>query len=382
MNITIKEVDSKSDFRKFIKFPLSHFKNNPHYVPNLIFDEKRALDPKKNPAFSFCEAKYWLAFRGGRVVGRIAGIINDRFIQACGKHYARFGWIDFEDDPDISALLIEAVARWAYERGMTALHGPLGFTDIDEEGMLVEGFDELGTLPMLYNEPYYPRHMERLGFKKDVDWVEFKIEVPAQLPRQISRIENLVLKRTGLRVVQLRRRKDVLPYAPGIFDVLNKAYRHLYGVTELDAAQQKAYTKQYFSFIHKDFVKVIVNDQDEVVAFGIAMPSLSEALRKAWGRLFPFGFIHILRALSSPSAIDLYLVAVRPDYQGMGLTSLLIASVYRACVKHGVKSAESSGHLEGNRLVRAMWKNFNTRLHKRRRIYIREFETNGAAPRN
>ncbi len=374
MDITIREVTTKADFRRFVRFPLRHFRNNPNYVPNLIFDEKRALDRGKNPAFSFCEAKYWLAFRDGRVVGRVAGIINDRYIKKWGNYYARFGWLDFEDDPDVSALLIETVVRWADERGMKALHGPLGFTDLDEEGMLVEGFDELGTLSMLYNEPYYPRHLERLGFRKDVDWIEFEIEVPDRIPRQIARVERLVLRRTGAHVVKFAGRKEVLAYAPGIFGVLNQAYRDLYGVTELDEAQQKAYTKQYFGFIHKDFIKVVINERKEVVAFGIAMPSLSHALRRAWGRLFPFGFIHLLRALHSPRTIDLYLVAVHPDYQGMGMTALLIASMFRSCSEHGVTSAESSGHLENNRLVQALWKNFDVRQHKRRRVYIRELE--------
>ena len=372
MALEILAVNNHRDLTRFIHFPYQLYRRCDYYVPGLKRHERNSLRRDKNPAFEFCDAQYWIAEKEGKIVGRIAGIIQNRHIEKTGEQIARFGWIDFVDDEEVSRALVTTVENWAAEKGITRIHGPLGFTDLDEEGMLVEGFQELGTLPMLYNFEYYPRHLERLGYVKDVDWIEFCIKVPEKLPERLKRIEHLIGSRTRLRLVKFKSRKQILSYAQGIFRVLNEAYAGLYGVTYLNEKQIQKYINQYFGFVNRDFVQVVVNPADEVVAFGIAMPSLSRAMRKAWGRLFPTGALHLIWALTHPRYIDLYLVAVRPDYQGRGVNSLLIAGMQRSCEKHGVISAESSGHLEDNTLVQAFWKHFECRQHKRRRIYTKQ----------
>jgi GNAT superfamily N-acetyltransferase len=371
MSIEIREVKTSKDLNAFVRLPYSMYKKNPCYVPTLISDTKNTLNPKKNPAFEFCDVKSWLAFRDGKVAGRITGIINHKFIEKWKDKYARFGWIEFEDDLEVSGSLLGAVEGWAKENGIEAVQGPLGFTDFDEEGMLIQGFDEMGSLPMIYNFPYYPEHMEKHGYGKDVDWMQFEIVIPKRLPDKVMRVHDLVVKRTKLRVAKLQSRKDVYQYADGVFDVLNQAYAPLYGVTPLSDKQIQIYIKQYLGLLNIDFLKVIVNEKEEVVGFAIVAPSLSFAMRKAWGRLLPFGFFHILRALSHPESIDLWLVAIRPDYHGRGLNSLLFVELVKECEKYGVGIGTTTGQLEHNDKVNAFWRGFESRQHIKRRSYIK-----------
>jgi GNAT superfamily N-acetyltransferase len=371
MSVVLKEVRTGRDLKRFIHFPFTLYKDSPYWVPPLIQDELNTLRKEKNPAFAHCEAKYVLAYRDGKIVGRIAMLINWKFIEKWKKKYARFGWIDFIDDREVSKALIEYAEHWARERGMEGIHGPMGFTDLDREGMLIEGFEELGTLPMIYNYPYYPEHLGALGYKKDVDWLEFEIKTPTEINEKVLRVQDLVLKRSGLRLVEARKPKDLKPYAHQIFDVINEAYSDLYGVVELTEPQINAYVKQYFGFIQTDYTKVIVDKDDRMVAFGIAMPSLSQACRRAKGRLFPFGFIHFLHALHHPKQIDMYLVAVRPKYQGMGVNAILMTEITRSGIRNGITSAETSGELENNKAVQDLWKYYDKRRHKRRRCFIK-----------
>ena len=372
--VTVRAVRSKRDLRRFIGFPYHLYRDSPFYVPPPRFDVWNTFRPEKNAAFHFCKTRFWIALSGDRVVGRIAGIINERYIERWGNRYARFGWIEFVDDAAVSNALLSACEEWARGEGMTGLHGPLGFTDLDEEGMLIDGFDEMGTMPMIYNYDYYPRHIERYGFSKDVDSLEYEIIVPEVLPEKIRRISELVKARTNLTVVRLYHRRDALRYAKEIFQVLNASYAQLYGVTELDDRQIAVYIKQYFGFIHKDLIKIVVNENEEVVAFTIGFPSLSAAMRKAWGRLLPFGAFYLFRALLNPTMIELYLVAVRPDYQGRGVNSLLVSEMFLSCRRLGIGLAQASAQLEDNRLVRAFWRYFDFRQHKRRRIYLKAIE--------
>lgn len=371
MSVLLKEVRTGRDLRRFINFPFTLYGENPYWVPPLIQDELNTLRPDKNPAFEHCEATYMLAYRGDTVVGRIAVLINQKFIEKWKERYARFGWIDFIDDPEVSRALLDFAESWAAEHGMEAIHGPMGFTDLDREGMLIEGFDELGTLPMIYNFPYYPRHLEALGYVKDVDWVEYEIIAPKEIPEKVLRVQELVLKRSGLRLVDAKRPKDLRPYARQVFEVVNETYSDLYGVVELTPRQIDAYIKQYFGFISPDYTKAIVDGDGKMVAFGIAMPSLSRALQRSRGRLLPFGFIHLLRALRRPTQIDMYLVAVRPKYQALGVNSILMTEITKACIQNGIKSAESSGELEDNKAVQDLWRYYDHRQHKRRRCYIK-----------
>lgn len=373
MSIEIRHVVSKRDLKKFVLFPYKLYKKNPYWVPPLRIDEFHTLRQDQNPAFEHCDVGLWLAYRNGKVVGRIAGIINRLFIEKWNKRYARFGWFDFVDDPDVSNQLIDTVEQWAKEKGMEAIHGPLGFTDLDYEGMLVEGFEELSTMASGYNYPYYPLHMEKRGYQKDVDWVEYELFVPQKPNSQVERIAALVQKRYHLRFLEAKYKKDLLGYAHELFELINVAYTSLYGVVPLTEKQVASYVKQYFGFIRPEFVPVVLDENGRMVAFGITMPSLSKALQKCQGKLWPFGFIHLLRALRKNDRADLYLVAVRPDYQKKGVNAMLIHKMTLVYQKLGITKVESNRELETNRLVQGQWKYYERRQHKRRRCFIKHF---------
>ena len=371
MAIEIKEVVDKKMMNAFLDLPYRLYKHHPYHVPSLRFDEAATLDKKKNPAFDYCEAKYFLAYKDGKVVGRIAGILNKSFVEKWKNKYVRFGWIDFEDDIEISKALIGAVEAWAKELGMTAVHGPLGFTDLDHEGMLIEGFDQLGTMASLYNHAYYPKHIEQLGYVKDTDWVEYRLAVPQTVPDKLAKIASVVERRLGLHVIKAKSTKDILPYAKEIFELINSAYSDLYGVTPLTDKQIAYYTKQYFGFMRTDFVSLIANKEGKIVAFGITMPSLSKALQKADGKLFPFGFIHILKAMKKNDTADFLMIAVAKELQGKGVNAMLMVEFTKAYAKSGVKYAETNHELEDNTKVQSIWKDLDAKQHKRRRCFIK-----------
>ncbi len=380
MEIEVKEVTTLHALRQFVSFQYSLYKNNGYWVPPLRADELRSLRKDKNPAFDFCEAKYWLACKDGKIVGRVAGIINGRYNEKWNEKAARFGWLDFVDDEEVSEKLLQEVERWASKRGMSHLHGPLGFTDMDGEGMLVEGFGEIGTLGALYNYPYYRRHIERLGYSKDTDWIEYEVTLHGNIPEKVARMAEIALKRNNLRVLKVRKAKEVLPYAKKIFHVLNEAYRNLFGFVELSEKQIDMYVKQYFGFIIPEYVPVVLDSKDDVVAFGIAMPSLSEALQRCKGRLLPFGFIHVLRALKHNRRVDLYLTAVRPDMQNKGINAILIYQSNLAFNQKKIEKVETNRELEGNTKVQSQWKTYDSRQHKRRRCYRKQLSLSPAIP--
>ncbi|MFH1715154.1 MAG: GNAT family N-acetyltransferase [Elusimicrobiota bacterium] len=371
MSVTIKEVKSKKDMNKFIEFSYKLYKGNQYWVPPPKFDERNTLLKEKNPAFDFCIAKYWLAYKHGRVAGRIAGIINNAYVEKWGQKHARFGWIDFINDDEVVSVLMSAVEVWAKDNGMTSVHGPLGFTDMDREGMLVEGFNELGTLATIYNYEYYPMLIENLGYKKDADWIEMEINVPNIINERVERIAKIAEKKSKLNIVRLNKSKDVLPYAKDIFELLNTAYGKLYGFVPLTEKQIKMYTKQYFGFVRPDFITLVKDSENKLAAFGITMPSLSKALQKANGKLLPFGFLHLLKAMKKNDRADLYLVAVRPDLQGKGVNAVLINEMNKIYVSQGIRLVETNPELELNHDVQGQWKYFDYRQHKRRRCYIK-----------
>jgi GNAT superfamily N-acetyltransferase len=282
--------------------------------------------------------------------------------------------MDFIDDEAVSRALLGAVESWAKEKGMAAVHGPLGFTDLDREGMLIEGFDELGTLATNYNHPYYPVHMEKLGYAKDIDWVEFEMAVPSEPNETISRIASIALRRNKLKLLEAGNKKGLLPYAKDLFHLLDDEYSRLYGVVPLTQKQVDGYVKQYFGFITPDFVPIVLDEKGRMVAFGITMPSLSKALQKAQGRLFPFGFIHLMKALKKNDRADLYLVAVKSEYQGKGVNAVLIHKMNQVYNRLGITKVESNPELETNRLVQEQWKYFEKRQHKRRRCFIKRLD--------
>jgi hypothetical protein len=372
MKVRVQEVTNNSALKKFVTFPFSLYAGHKCWVPPLQMDELRTLRRDKNPAFEFCEAKYWLAWKDDQIAGRIAGIINHKYNQKVGKNFLRFGWIDFIDDEEITRALFSAVESWGRERNMGFCHGPLGFTDMDYEGMLVEGFQELGTLATIYNYPYYPSHLERLGYRKDTDWLEYELIPPQQIPEKISRIAEGIAERYNLRLLKVKKARGILPYAHQIFDVLNSAYDQLYGFVPLTEKQIDYYVKQYFSFVIPEYVPVVLDRDDKVVAFGITMPSMSRALQKSKGKLFPFGIIHLLKAMKNNHNVDLYLTAVRPDMQNKGVNAMLINEMNKIYVKNKISHVESNPELEENQKIQAQWRLFSYRQHKRRRCYIKE----------
>ena len=368
----IKKVTSLRDLKKFVKFPFSIYKNNKYWVPPLISDDMNTLRRDRNPAFDMCEAEYWLAYQDGRIVGRIAGIINHDYVKVHGKKQARFCWLEMTEDFQVCEKLVRTAENWAEEKGMTHLHGPLGFTDFDRDGMLIKGFDQLGTFALSYNHPYYPEFIEKLGYKKEKDWLEFDITTPDEVPEKVIRIQELVLKRSGLTLVPAKTRKQLMPYARRIFHLLNEAYKDLFEFMPLSDRQIDNYVDQFFGFINPDFIKVIVNQDGKLVAAGIAIPSLSHALQKSKGRLFPFGFVHFLKALKKPDILDLYLVGILPEYQGRGVNSILMTEITRSAISYGIKRAESLAELEDNKAVQDLWKHYQARNHKRRRCYTKK----------
>jgi len=374
MPINIEEVTTYQQLNTFIKFPFSIYKGNPYWVPPLLMDEKNTLDWKKNPAFEHAQARYWLAYRDGKVVGRIAGIYIPRANEKWGQKNVRFGWIDFIDDREVSKALLDTVENWARELGMNAVHGPLGFTDLDPEGMLIEGFNELSTLALIYNYPYYPEHMEALGYGKDTDWLEYQIKVPNPPIEKIAQASEMILKRYKLHRLELKKKKDLLEYAPDLFELIDSEYSQLYGTMPLSDKQKQAYIDQYFGFVSLDLIPVILDENNKMVAFAIVMPSLSKALQKSQGQIFPFGWVHLLKALKFNTLGDLYLIAVRSDYRGKGINAPIMHAVNLGLNKHGITVVETNANLEENINVQAQWKYFEHRQHKRRRCFIKHLD--------
>ncbi|MBQ0114671.1 MAG: N-acetyltransferase [Bacteroidales bacterium] len=374
--LEIREIKPvKKQLLDFVHYPIDNlYSDNTCYVPALVTDEVDTLDPAKNPAFDFCESIYYMAYRDGKPVGRIAGIINHVVNKRSGKEEGRFGFIDFEDDEEVSKALIDAVAAWAKGKGCTCLTGPLGFTDMDPEGMLIEGYDQLGTQATIYNHPYYPKHMEKMGFTKDVDWVEFKITVPPEVPEKMQRIANIVKQRYEVENLHYtNRKKMVADYGDAIFGLINEAYDSLFGYSPLSQKQIQHYIKMYLPFLPMNDLSLIAKKDGELIGVGISIPSLSRALIKSRGRLFPTGWYHLLRAFKCKNDIvDLMLVAVKPEYQSKGVNALLFTDLIPSFNKNGNKWAESNPELETNQKVQDQWKYFDIEQHKRRRAFTKE----------
>lgn len=372
MELEIKRVETLRDLKRFIGFQFALYKGNHYWCPPLRMDEINTLRKDRNPAFSYCEAEYWIAYRGKKAVGRIAGIISHKANKRWNERLVRFGWIDFIDDPEVSRALIGTVADWGREKGMTGIHGPLGFSDMDNEGMLIEGFDQLAIMTSIYNYPYYPIHMERMGFIKAADWVQYEFDIPP-IPEKFEKTKELVEQRYHVHLVQTKKKKALLPYARKMFRMLNLAYDDLYGFVALTDAQMDAYTKQYFGFIRPEFISFVVDGNDDIVGFGISLPNLTYALQKSNGRLFPFGWFHLLKAIRKNKIIDMYLLGVHPDYHGKGVAALFFYEMHKAYIDFGIKKAISSPQLEGNSKALSIWKNFPGRKNVHRRVWINHF---------
>lgn len=372
--VEIKEVKTKSDLRKFVRFPHELYKGSPYYVPLLDMDEMGQFDPAKNPAYEMCETKCFLAYKDGKLCGRIAAILNKAYNDITGKRFMRFSRPDFIDDPEVVAALIGAVEKYAAEEGMNLVHGPMGFCDLDREGMLIEGFDLLSLYVTYYNYPYYPERLAELGYVKDADYVELELYTPkkAEDAERVIKVSDYVMKKLGLSLVELKKMKDVKPYINQVFDLINIAYKDLYGFIRLTDAMRDSFVKQFFSLIRPEFVKIVTDQTGEVVAVAISAPNISRACQKANGRLFPFGFIHLMHDLKHVTTLDLYLIAVKPELQGKGVNAILLTEMVKSAIKHGVTKANATPELEYNTKVQNQWKNFDAKYVRRRRIFIKE----------
>jgi GNAT superfamily N-acetyltransferase len=338
-------------------------------------DELTTLDPKKNPAFEFCEAQCFMAFDGDKPVGRICAIVNHRTNEVWKSQSGRFGFVDFVDDPAVSKALFDAAEAWVQSKGMHSIHGPLGFTDLDQEGMLVHGFDQMGTMATIYNHPYYVQHIEKLGYVKDAEWVEYRVTLTASAPPRMKRVAEMVLKRHKVRVLKYKSASKLMKdgYAQKLFELVNDSYSHLYGFTPLSQAQIDYYAKMYIPMMNLDFLTLIVNEAGDLVGMAAAIPSLSEALRKAQGKLFPFGFLHILKALKMKNPVlDSLLMAVRKDYQNKGINALVFYDMLPLIRRNGTYYAESNPELATNAKMQSQWEEFEHVNHKRRRAYAKE----------
>lgn len=375
MSVVIKTVSSKKDMKVFVRFANKLYKGNRYYVPSMPFDDLNTLDKDKNGAFDFCEAEYYLAYKDGQVAGRVAAIVNHKANQTWKVDQVRFGWIDFIDDIEVSSALLDAVVKFGKDRGMTQIVGPLGFTDFDPEGMLVEGFDRLSTMALIYNYPYYPEHMKRLGYYKETGWVEYRITIPDQLPDNHRRLSSLIRDRYGLKVRKMTRRQIRKEnYGRKLFELINETYCVLYGYSLLSDKQIDQYVDLYLSLVDTKMLTFIENPEGELIAAGISIPSLSEALQKCNGEILPFGWWHIMKAMfwKKPDTLDLLLIGVRQDYQNKGVNSLLFVDLFENYKKMGFKYAETNANLETNAKVQAMWTPFEKELHKRRWVFGKE----------
>lgn len=376
--VYVKEVRTKHEMDDFVRLPRRLYAGNPYYVPDLETDIRETFDPSKNAALEFSDIQAFVAYdETGMSVGRIAGIINHRANEKWGTLNVRFGFIEFIDDANVSTALLDAVTRWGYERGMKAVVGPMGIFDFDKEGMLVEDFDQLGSSITIYNPPYYPKHLEALGFVKEVDWVQARIEVPAEVPSRYARTAALSREMFGLRVRKLTKKEMEEGYGRKVFRLLNAAYAPLYGYTELMDRQIDDYVKRYLPVIDLRMVPVVENAEGELVGAAVTMASLSRALQQSGGRLLPFGWYYLLRALKwkRSDKADLYLVAVRPDYQGLGVNALFFADLIPIYNELGIRYAETGPQLEDNLKELSQWAPLHPTFVKRRRCYKKEIET-------
>ena len=377
MSIQIKTVESKKDLKKFVKFPFKIFKGNKYWVPQLINDEMEIFNSKKNPAYETANSKLFLAYKDGELVGRIAGINSIIANQKYGTKNIRFGWFDSIDDQDVADALISSVEEWAKEQGLNTITGPHGFSDLDPEGMLYEGFDKLPTIAVYYNHPYYIKLMETNGMKKEIDWIEFNANIipMEEMPQKLLKIAERLKERSKIRIVKFKSRKDLIKnWAEEIFEVVDEAFEELYGTVPLSKIQVNYYIKKYLAFVEKDLVITTVDENDKVAGFFLALPSLSRALQKAKGRLLPFGWFHLLRALKQRDRMDLYLAGIRKSQRGKGVDLMLLLELARVANELGFKIVESNPELEDNTRIHGQWKYFKHELVKKRRLFKKDIK--------
>ncbi len=378
--VTVSQINTKKEMRAFVRFNYELYKDCPYAVPDMLEDTLETLDESCNPAFRFCQAAFFLARRDGRIVGRVAAIINKRANERWGRKEVRFGWIDFIDDQEVSKALLEAVEAWGRERGMTQIVGPLGFTDLDPEGMLTDGFDQLSTLCTIYNYPYYPQHLAQLGFEKETGWLERKVFIPRGEHEannaKYFRIAQMVSSRYGFHLRHFRNKKEIRKggYVEKMLGVINKAYADLYGYSELDDNQMKWYAKRFLQMLDCRYISVVENQAGEIIGVSVCMPSLSRAAQKAKSKLYPFGWWHLVRELflcQHHQILDMLLIGVLPEYQEKGANALFFADMIPFGIHQGFEWAETHPQLEDNLAGQMQWKNLDCCIHKRRAVFAK-----------
>ena len=373
-DIKVKQVLNSSDLELFIKFPMELYKGNPYYVPPLINEEKSIWMKEENPALQYSEAAQFLAYKGENIVGRIAVMINHKEEKELGIRKVRFGWLDFIDDIEVSKSLINTAIEYAKSKGVSKIEGPMGFTNLDKAGMLTKGFDKLATMIGIYNFDYYPKHMELLGLVKEKEWVEFEINFPDTLPDKVEKFSRLIAEKYELELVKFKAKKDILPLVDSMFKLLDDTYKNLSTYTPITEEQIKHYKEKYFKFIDKDYIVCIKDKSGSLISFAITMPSYSKALQKAKGKLFPFGWWHLLNAGKKNDRANFYLIGIHPQYQKRGVTAIIFKEIYETFKKKGVKFLETNPELEENASIQALWQDYNPINHKRRRTYSLEIK--------
>ncbi len=370
--IEVKQISSKSDILKFVKFQQELYKDNPYYVPPIVKDEASNFDPEKNQVFKNADCWLFLAYREGKIVGRIAALVNYIEIEEQQKRKMRFGWLDMVDDIEVTKALLKKVHDLAAEKELEYVEGPVGFSNMDKAGMLIKGYDQLGTMITWYNHPYYKEHLEQLGYKKSAEWVEYKFVPPSPMPPKYDKFANLVAQRYKLKTLRFKTSKEIVPYVEDMFELLNQSYSQLVTYVPIQQYQIELYKEKYLPFINPDFLELVVGQNGKLVAFAITMPSFSKALQKAKGKLFPFGFIHLLRAKRKSDRAAFYLIGIKPELQGKGVTALMFRNITQNLMDYDIRLCETNPELEDNLAVQASWKNFDPILHKRRRTYRKD----------
>ncbi|TLX74106.1 hypothetical protein E9993_13490 [Labilibacter sediminis] len=373
MSIQIQEVLSQSQRKKFVEFPYQLYKSNKYWVPPMKADELSAITPEKNPAYDFCTAKFWLAMKDGKVVGRIGAIVNDLWIDKIGEKIGRITRIEFIDDAEVVTTLFKTAEEWLKEQGMVGVMGPLGFSNLDHSGVLIEGFDRIPCMASDYHFDYYQKHIENQGYTKERDWLEFRITFPDAMPEKAFKVADMIKRRYGLKTLNFTKRSELEPYREMIFKVFNDAFAGLFGTFRLPDRLVKFYIDKFFPALNPRFVKVMLDKEDQLAGFLVALPSLSVALQKAKGKLLPFGWWHLKNALEKPKEMDLMLTGVKPELQKMGGVSLLMNDLWTTANEAGIKFVETTGMLEDNNVAIQMWKSFDHIQHKRKRCYRKTF---------
>ena len=375
-SVIIKEVISEEDLKDFVQFPFSLYKDHPCWVGPIINEELETLNKKKNPVFQNAIANYFLAYKNGLIVGRIAVIINWIEVNEIKKSKVRFGWFDFIDDINVSKKLLEKVVLIGRKNNLKHIEGPVGFSNMDKAGILLKGFDELNTMITLYNYPYYSKHLKKLGYQKLAQWVEYEIKISSfeKSPEKIRKFSKLILDRYSLKILNFKSNKEILPYVDQMFDLLGKTYDKLQTFVPIQPYQINYYKEKYFRYIHPEFIKCVVDNENNLIAFLITMPSFSKALKKINGKLFPFGFLRILWAQNFIKKVSLYLIGVRPDYQNKGAIAIIMNELQKTFNKYNIKVVETNPELEENTPIQTLWKNYEHRLHKKRATYTKSIE--------